>query len=240
MTDCLEYEGNKFYFHIGERQSARELVLKYHYSGRCHENPTLVGSLHLGGGLYGDKGELVACCMFSQSNNNTWALKKVDLIELVRLCRKEEIQVPLSWLVSRTVKAIKQTGRFDIAISYADATQDHHGGIYQACSWNFHTYRKPKEDGLIIDGKFVPKRSVSSRYGTYRRDKLGEMFDKVIEDPGVLKFAGEKPVTKTIEWGSHVDKGKYMYWIPLNKNGKKIAKRVLNFECNEYPKPKFT
>ena len=80
MTDCLEYEGNKFYFHIGERQAARELVLKYHYSGRCHENPTLVGSLHLEGGLYGDKGELVACCLFSQSNNNTWALKKVDLI----------------------------------------------------------------------------------------------------------------------------------------------------------------
>jgi len=234
MTDCLEHEGNKFYFYIGERLAARELVLKYHYSGRCHENPTLVGSLHLEGGLYGDKGELVACCMFSQSNNNTWALKKVDLIELVRLCRKEEIRVPLSWLVSRTVKAIKQTGRFDIAISYADATQDHHGGIYQACSWNFHTYRKPKEDGLIIDGKFVPKRSVSSRYGTYRRDKLGEMFDEVKQE---TLYGTE---VKNIEWGSHVDKGKYMYWIPLNKKGKKIAKRVLNFECNEYPKPKFT
>ena len=178
--------------------------------------------------------------MGSKDVNKFTKDQKVDLIELVRLCRKEEIQVPLSWLVSRTVKAIKQTNRFDIAISYADATQDHHGGIYQACSWNFHTYRKPKEDGLIIDGKFVPKRSVSSRYGTYRRDKLGEMFDEVIEDPGVLKFAGEKPVTKTIEWGSHVDKCKYMYWIPLNKNGKKIAKRVLNFECNEYPKPKLT
>ena len=45
MTASLEYEGNKFYFHIGERQAARALVLKYHYSGRCHENPTLVGSL---------------------------------------------------------------------------------------------------------------------------------------------------------------------------------------------------
>ena len=165
MTDCLEYKGNTFYFHTGERQTARELVLKYHYSGRCHENPILVGSLHFGGGgLYGDKGELVATCMFSLSNNNTWSLKKVDLIELVRLCRKEEVQVPLSWLVSRTVKEVKKLGRFDIAISYADATQDHHGGIYQACSWNFHTYRTPKEDGLVIDGTFVPKRTVSTRY----------------------------------------------------------------------------
>ena len=235
MTDCLEYKGNTFYFHTGERQTARELVLKYHYSGRCHENPILVGSLHFGGGgLYGDKGELVATCIFSQSNNNTWSLKKVNLIELVRLCRKEEVQVPLSWLVSRTVKEVKRLRRFDIAISYADATQDHHGGIYQACSWNFHTYRQPKEDGLIIDGKFVPKRSVSTRYGTYRRDKLGEMFDEVKQE---TLYGTE---VKNIEWGSHVDKGKYMYWIPLNKTGKKIAKRVLNFESNEYPKPKLS
>ena len=235
MTDCLEYKGNTFYFHTGERQTARELVLKYHYSGRCHENPMLVGSLHFGGGgLYGDKGELVATCMFSLSNNNTWSLKKVDLIELVRLCRKEEVQVPLSWLVSRTVKEVKKLGRFDIAISYADATQDHHGGIYQACSWNFHTYRQPKEDGLVIDGTFVPKRTVSTRYGTYRRDKLGEMFDEVKQE---TLYGTE---VKNIEWGSHVDKGKYMYWIPLNKTGKKIAKRVLNFESNEYPKPKLS
>mgnify|MGYP006989120060 CR=1 FL=1 len=109
MTDCLEHEGNKFYFYIGERLAARELVLKYHYSGRCHENPTLVGSLHLEGGLYGDKGELVACCMFSQSNNNTWALKKVDLIELGRLCRKEEKRVPLSGHDYHKVKERKQT-----------------------------------------------------------------------------------------------------------------------------------
>ena len=235
MTDCLEYKGNTFYFHIGERHAARELVLKYHYSGRCHENPILVGSLHFGGGgLYGDKGELVATCIFSLSNNNTWSLKKVNLIELVRLCRKEEVQVPLSWLVSHTVKELKKLRRFDIVISYADATQDHHGGIYQACSWNFHTYRQPKEDGLMIDGTFVPKRTVSTRYGTYRRDKLGEMFDEVKQE---TLYGTE---VKNIEWGSHVDKGKYMYWIPLNKTGKKIAKRVLNFESNEYPKPKLS
>ena len=235
MTDCLEYKGNTFYFHTGEKQTARELVLKYHYSGRCHENPILVGSLHFGGGgLYDDKGELVATCIFSLSNNNTWSLKKVNLIELVRLCRKEEVQVPLSWLVSHTVKELKKLRRFDIVISYADATQDHHGGIYQACSWNFHTYRQPKEDGLIIDGTFVPKRTVSTRYGTYRRDKLGEMFDEVKQE---TLYGTE---VKNIEWGSHVDKGKYMYWIPLNKTGKKIAKRVLNFESNEYPKPKLS
>ena len=86
----------------------------------------------------------------------------------------------------------------------------------------------------MIDGTFVPKRTVSTRYGTYRRDKLGEMFDEVKQE---TLYGTE---VKNIEWGSHVDKGKYMYWIPLNKNGKKIAKRVLNFECNEYPKPKFT
>ena len=164
-------------------------------------------------------------------------MKKVNVIELVRLVRKESIKAPLSWLISKTIKALKRKGGYDIAISYADATQKHHGGIYQACSWNFHAYRKPGEDGLIIDGEFVPRRSVSTRFGTYAKGKLGAMFDEVKDDPGILAFAGEKEKVKTIEWTEHIDQGKYLYWIPLNKKGKHIAIKELDFENNVYPKP---
>ena len=178
--NSINHEGVNFHFCTGERKPARQLVLDYHYSGRCHNNPVMVGSLHLDGGLFGDKGEIVAACIFGLSNNNTWAVKKVNVIELVRLVRKEGIKAPLSWLISKTIKALKHKGGYDIAISYADATQEHHGGIYQACSWNYHTYREPGEDGLIIDGEFVPRRSVSTRFGTYSKGKLSEMFDEVI------------------------------------------------------------
>ena len=237
MTNSINHEGVDFHFYTGERLPARDLVLKYHYSGRCHNNPILVGSLHLNGGLFGDKGEIVAACFFALSNNNTWSVKKVNVIELVRLVRKEDIKAPLSWLISKTIKALKRKGGYDIAISYADATQKHHGGIYQACSWNFHAYRKPGEDGLIIDGEFVPRRSVSTRFGTYAKGKLGAMFDEVKDDPGILAFAGEKETVKTIEWTEHIDQGKYLYWIPLNKKGKHIAIKELDFENNTYPKP---
>jgi len=237
VINSINYNGIDFHFSIGERKSARDLILKYHYSGRCHNNPIMVGSLHLNGGLYGDKGEMVAACMFGLSNNNTWAVKKVYVIELVRLVRKEGIKAPLSWLISKTVKALKQKGGYDIAISYADATQEHHGGVYQACSWNFHTYRDPGEDGLVIDGVFVPRRSVSTRYGTYSKGKLGKMFDEVKNTPGVLAFCGEVETVESVKWTEHIDKGKYLYWISLNKKGKHIATKELGFHCNEYPKP---
>ena len=42
--------------------------------------------------LNADKGEIVAACIFGLSNNNTWAVKKVNVIELVRLVRKEGIK----------------------------------------------------------------------------------------------------------------------------------------------------
>ena len=102
MTNSINHEGVDFHFYTGERLPARDLVLKYHYSGRCHNNPILVGSLHLNGGLFGDKGEIVAACFFALSNNNTWSVKKVNVIELVRLVRKESIKAPLSWLISKS------------------------------------------------------------------------------------------------------------------------------------------
>ena len=63
------------------------------------------------------------------------------------------------------------------------------------------------------------------------------MFDEVKDDPGILAFAGEKEKVKTIEWTEHIDQGKYLYWIPLNKKGKHIAIKELDFENNTYPKP---
>ena len=56
-----------------------------------------------------------------------------------------------------------------------DATQEHHGGIYQACSWNYHTYREPGEDGLIMMESLF-HRSVS--WVNYSKGKLSEMFDE--------------------------------------------------------------
>ena len=64
------------------------------------------------------------------------------------------------------------------------------------------------------------------------------LFDEVKDDPGILAFAGEVETVKKVEWKEHIDKGKYLYWIPLNKKGKHIATKELNFEMNPYPKPK--
>lgn len=103
-------------------------------------------------------------------------------------------------------------------ISFADSTQGHHGGIYQACSWNYHTIRKPRLDGFIIDGVLTAARTCNHRYGT-----SGQGLVKILEAQGHTCIP-------------HFDKGKHLYWKALNRKGEEKAKR-LGFTKSPYPKP---
>jgi hypothetical protein len=121
-------------------------------------------------------------------------------------------------LISRTVKELRKRPDCPaVAVSYADSTQGHHGGVYQAASWNYSCQRAASNDGLMVNGEFIPGRSCNARWGTRSMEKLGaEHPDWTIE----------------IHW----DLGKHLYWIPLTKDGKRVAAE-LGLEKNPYPKP---
>ncbi len=95
----------------------------------------------------------------------------------------------------------------DLVVSFADATQGHHGGVYQAASWNYHEQRASQNDGFLIDGEFVPRRTCYGRYGTSSRF--------VIRD--ICELWGQ-----TFE--EHWDAGKHLYWRALTKTGQQWAK----------------
>lgn len=61
--------------------------------------------------------------------------------ELNRLCRVDNLEVPLSFFVSRCLKMLKKENI--ILVSYADTAMNHVGFIYQAC--NFYYTGKTKE-----------------------------------------------------------------------------------------------
>lgn len=199
------------FFHINETDDANALCLKWHYSKRLPANVQAVGTFHEPGGLFGTKGDCVAACFIS-SPPTRWDEPVVELTRLVRGNR----QVPLTRLVSMTLEVCKRKG-FDLVVSYADWTQSHHGGIYQACSWNFHGLRKPACDGLYVNGVYTPGRTSNALYGT--------------RSSSILKTLNP---SWTIE--EHFDEGKYLYWKPLNKAGKRKAER-LGLQTNPYPKP---
>ncbi len=143
---------------------------------------------------------------------------KEPVLELSRLCRLPNTKPFLTSLISQSIKDIKKDKKYDLLISYSDTTHDHHGGVYQASSWNFSGIRKGRLDAFLIDGVRVPCRTCNHRYGT-SSIKLVEILGK-----------------EGIEVIPQKSKDKYLYWKALNKNGLKKAER-LGLKTLPYLKP---
>jgi hypothetical protein len=202
------------FFRVNEVEEAKRIVALHHYSRRW-AGSTLTGTFHLSGGLFGNCGETVAACVFATPPTR-WS---EPVVELVRLVRKPGPRVPLSKLVSMTIARVRAMG-YDLAVSFADAAQDHHGGVYQSCGWHYAGKRERAMDGLIVDGVFVPGRSCNSAWGTRSPEKLRTILPK-----------------STIV--AHYDDGKHLYWKAINKSGKTKATR-LGLPSQPYPKPQQT
>ena len=203
----------KPHFAAGNVDDANALVVNHHYSGRAPANVQCVGTWHEDGGLFGDQGTAVAACFFSIPATR-WPQ---DVLELSRLVRRPDVLFPLSALISQTVGHLKRKKICNLVVSFADWTQGHHGGIYQAASWNYAGKRDRTNDGCMIDGVFVPGRSCNSRWGTRSPTKLAEIM------PG-----------HTVE--PHFDEGKHLYWKATDRDGMKKAV-ALGLDVLPYPRP---
>lgn len=200
------------HFRIGHADDAEALIKEFHYSHRMAANVQCVGTWHEDGGLFGDYGPPIAAVVFSIPPTR-WS---EPVWELSRLVRREDAKPTLSRLISMACAYIQRSGEMDLLVSFADNTQGHHGGVYQACSWRYDGKRDRTVDGVVVNGEFVPGRSANSRWGTRSPAKL--MAERgVIAEP-------------------HFDEGKYLYWRPLSKAGERKAAR-LGLTSNPYPKP---
>jgi hypothetical protein len=201
------------FFHAGDSAEAAALVERYHYSRRMPSNIQVIGAVHLAGGLFGTRGDCVGACIFTIPPTR-WS---EPVWELARLVKRGDERLPLSFLIRLTVAQVRKTGLCDLLVSFADQTQGHHGGIYQAAGWHYDGKRNASVDGLIIDGEFKPGRSCNSAFGTRSATKL--MAERgIVAEP-------------------HYDEGKHLYWRALNKAGEAKAGR-LGLRNRTYPKPK--
>lgn len=188
------------------------LVRDHHYSGRMPANIQQCYALREPGGLFGDTGPVVAAAVFTIPPTR-WS---EAVIELARLVRLPNVDVPLSRLISHSCQWLRRGG-WALVVSFADWTQGHHGGVYQAAGWNYAGRRDRAMDGVIINGTFRPGRSCNSTWGTRSPEKLRELMPEATIEP-------------------HYDEGKHLYWKPLSVAGKTRAKR-LGLKALPYPKP---
>lgn len=204
------------YFMTGaEPDELWPLVRDHHYSRRMPGNIQHCYAIRVSGGLFGDNGEPIAGVIFSIPGTR-WS---EELLELTRLVRRPDCDVPLSKLISFACHWLKISRR-PLVVSFADRTQGHHGGIYQATGWNYDGCRERRMDGILVDGVFKPGRSCNSMWGTRSPHRLRELLPSRSIEP-------------------HYDEGKHLYWKPLMVAGRTMAKR-LGLKDAAYPKPNAT
>lgn len=211
-------EHNGLVFTTASREEAEQFVQEWHYSGTLNTIIHHAFTMREPGGLFGDRGPIVACCVFAHPVNRN---AKQGEIELVRLARSEPEHegLDLSWLVGHSLKWLRLNTDYRAVISYADSTHDHHGGIYQAT--NFY-YVGDSNPGIVgfrhpDTDEYIHKKSAYDRFGTSSEKHLKYEL-------GYEPVKGQK---------------KFLYVYPLTK-GKRNKEKVLSdlgYEPMRYPKP---
>lgn len=196
------------------RDEARALVLEHHYSHkwptRC--NASLTVTWHSPGGLFGDRGPAVAAITFGYATG--W---KETTLELVRLVKLPGVDAPLTSLIGAAMREVRYQALDSLVVSYADPEEGHHGGIYQAGSWEYAGPAPYPSRVFYIDGERLHERQVSDLYGTSDKRKISDLLG--------ARFTGTRILSP-----------KHLYWRALNRRGKAKAKR-LGLKSLPYPKP---
>jgi len=206
---------------------AAPFVKRHHYSHAAPGAMRAVASygVFAPGGLFGSSVKMVACCMFSLPTTVGWSQGGGDdtsqqPVELSRLVRLDDADFALSSFVSWSLRSVKHVARArglpPVVVSYADSGQNHHGGIYQACSFLYVGIRgEGRLYGCEIGGRVTHRRSLFQLIGTSSESVVQRMFP------------GARPV---------LDKGKHLYVFPFGKAGRRwVAERGLVGQ--NYPKP---
>ena len=68
-----------------------------------------------------------------------------------------------SFLLSRSIKIIRQDGRFVSLVTYADESQGHTGSVYAAAGWDYVGRTGPYPRWLSSDGRQVAIKATKSR-----------------------------------------------------------------------------
>lgn len=124
-------------------------------------------------------GTFVGCVLFGRGANNhigsPYGLGATEVAELVRVALTKH-RHEVSRVVALAVRFVrKQSPGLRLLVSYADPSEGHHGGIYQAMGWTYvgRTSGTGTTAVLMPSGETMHKRTVSARYGRIDLRALG-------------------------------------------------------------------
>lgn len=180
-------------------QAARYAVENWHYSKVMPAGKAVkIGAW--------EDGQFVGVIIFSRGANNhignPYGMTQFEVCELTRVAMREH-KTPISKMLAIAIKMLKkQSPGIKLIVSYADADQEHLGGIYQATNWIF--------TGLMNEG-------TTSAFIVKGRKR----HPKSIHSLGVVQSLEE--VRKHLDPNAQLfkTKGKYKYLFPLTDEVRK-------------------
>jgi len=172
----------KNYF-VGEipAKQAREIVKRYHYSGKCVSN----SSLHLG--VFSLQTlQLVGALQFGPPMNGArTAVKFCDdtrMLELNRMVMAdEEPRNAESQAISLCLKWVKENTDISYILSFSDGKEGNCGYIYQATNWRYIGYLL-SDSFYDLDGDIVHNVTVWHRYKEKHPDRDTKTTNDILCD----------------------------------------------------------
>lgn len=132
--------------------AAEYAVNHWHYSRVL---PT--GKLVKIGAWEGDPSRFAGAVIFSRGASpwlgEAYSLDHTELCELTRVALRDH-QAPVSQIVARSLSVLREVGPgLRLVVSFADPSEGHHGGIYQAGNWIYTGQSNPVTE-YLIDGRW--------------------------------------------------------------------------------------
>lgn len=191
-------------------EAAKYAVENWHYSEVLPVPPLVkVGAW--------EDGKFIGVVIFSRSANNNllkpFGLTCVEGCELTRVAlTKHHTQV--SRIIKMAMLFLKRNSpSLRLIVSFADPSEGHHGGIYQAGNWIYTGRRPPTTEFIAPDGK--------------------QWHGRMVSKDGRIKVQGKyRACWKTSQCKPVEKQGKHRYLMPLDNE---MRKQILPLS-KPYPK----
>lgn len=205
-------ENKNYYMEVVPVKVARELVKKYHYSGKVVANSTL----HLG--VFDKKtDELVGVLQYGYPMNPARTPQKLvvdsnqhEMYELNRMAMTDDApKLSESQAIGLSLKFIKRfRPHIKWLLSFSDGKEGNVGTIYQATNWQYHGYRL-SGSFWELDGDIYHNVQIWSKFKN--GDTTGRTTTQIICD--------------IFENVSKIESRQHIYIFPLHKDVEIIPER---------------
>lgn len=92
-----------------------------------------------------------------------FGLERSEVVELIRVALAPHAAPVSRILAIATRMMVRRYRRLQLMVSFADTSQGHHGGIYQAAGWTY--VGSTCTHDLVVNGKVTHPRTLGSKYG---------------------------------------------------------------------------